>query len=29
MLMQVRNLARMTDEAKLAIQDQASELRNP
>jgi deoxyribodipyrimidine photolyase-related protein len=29
MLMQVRNLARMTDEAKLAIQDQASELRDP
>ncbi|NBO87245.1 MAG: cryptochrome/photolyase family protein, partial [Burkholderiaceae bacterium] len=28
MLMQVRNLARMTDEAKLAIQDKASELRD-
>ncbi|NBO85281.1 MAG: cryptochrome/photolyase family protein, partial [Burkholderiaceae bacterium] len=28
MLMQVRNLARMTDKAKLAIQDKASELRD-
>ncbi len=29
MLMQVRNLTRMTDQAKQAIQDQALELRNP
>jgi deoxyribodipyrimidine photolyase-like uncharacterized protein len=29
MLMQVRNLARMTDQAKQAIHDKASELRDP